>query len=152
MDYSGIICISIRVLCITLGRVCLIVYLSKIDDYFHYNETICIGFKITYMVFRLPIKKDHLAVVPSSVAFLGEFFLLRLHHMISCTLLRLIYNSYKLLPWIILKKHARDDKNLRNHGNQVLLNAPNHNRVQILTWLKRWWGKLSFKWSALNQK
>ena len=78
MDYSGIICIFIRVLCIALGRVCPIVYLSKIDDYFHYNETICIGFKITYMVFRLPIKKDHLAVVPSSVAFLGEIFSIKI--------------------------------------------------------------------------
>ena len=50
------------------------------------------------MVFRLPIKKDHLAVVPTSVAFLGEIFPLRLHHMISCTLLRPTYNFDKLYP------------------------------------------------------
>ena len=77
------------------------------------------------MVFRLPIKKDHLAVVPSSVAFLGKIFSIKIA---SCDILHVIKTHIQLLSITPLnhleKKHARDNLNQRNHGNQVLLNAP----------------------------
>ena len=37
-------------------------------------------------------------------------------------------------------------------GTRFCWTPPNHNWGWILTWLKWWWGNLSFKWSALNQK